>query len=79
MPIDDITGAQCRAARSLLGWKSKDLAERAIVGINTVTRFEAGEPSKGLTIKRIRQALEAAGIDFIEGGARIKPTGERNG
>jgi transcriptional regulator with XRE-family HTH domain len=73
MPTEEITAAQCKAARGLLGWKSKDLAQKALVGINTVTRFEAGNSVEQLTIARLKQAFENAGIEFIEDGVRIKP------
>jgi transcriptional regulator with XRE-family HTH domain len=48
-----ISGAQIRAARALLGWTAKDLAQKAKVGVSTV--------------QRIQSALEAAGIEFTNG------------
>lgn len=62
-----ITPPQCRAARGLLDWTQQELADRAGVGIVTVRQFEGGlsEPRRA-TVEVIRQALETAGILFLE-------------
>ena len=57
---------QCRMARAGLGLGVRDLAERADVSTNTITRLEAGEELKPKTIAAVRGALEAAGIIFVE-------------
>ena len=36
-----LSGAQCRMARGLLCWSVQQLAERADVGLSTITRLEA--------------------------------------
>ena len=63
-----ITSDQLRAARALIRWSAKDLAERSGVSLNTVQRMEAatGIPG-GLTknLAAIRTTLEAAGVEFI--------------
>jgi DNA-binding transcriptional regulator YiaG len=58
---------QCRAARGLLDWSQQELAARAGVGIVTLRQLEAGahEPRRA-TLMVIRQALESAGIQFID-------------
>jgi transcriptional regulator with XRE-family HTH domain len=63
-----ITPAQCRAARALLDWTQQYLADQARVGIVTVRQLEAGvsEPRRA-TLEVIRGALEAAGVEFIDG------------
>jgi predicted transcriptional regulator len=71
-----ITPAQCRAARGLLGWTQKDLAEKARVGIVTVHQLEAEltEPRHS-TLDVIRRAFEGAGVVFIDengGGAGLR-------
>ena len=38
-----ITGAQVRAARALLGWSVRDLAQRAVVSIATVNLIESAK------------------------------------
>jgi transcriptional regulator with XRE-family HTH domain len=73
-----MTPTQCAMARAGLRWSSRDLAERAVVGVNTVSRFETGFKAEALTVKRLRVALEAAGAVFLEDdgagpGVRVKP------
>jgi transcriptional regulator with XRE-family HTH domain len=56
-------------ARAALDWGVRDLAEAAGIAANTVTRFETGRnvPNPA-TLKVIRQAFEAAGVKFVDGG-----------
>jgi transcriptional regulator with XRE-family HTH domain len=56
---------QCQMARAGLGWSLRDLAAAAKVGVDTVTRFERGDPLKERTVEAIQHALETAGIEFI--------------
>jgi transcriptional regulator with XRE-family HTH domain len=61
--------AQIRAARGLLGWSQGKLAKRASIGLATLQRIEQNEGElRGnfSTILKIRNALEEAGIHFIE-------------
>ena len=63
-----ITSDQIRAARSLLRWTGKDLAEKSGVGFSTLMRLEAeeGVPSaQAKTLEALRRAFEGAGIEFI--------------
>ena len=72
--------AQVRAARGLLGWSARELADRAGVHVTTVQRLELAHGSlrgASKTVEKIRRALEAAGVIFIsdenEGpGVRLK-------
>jgi ribosome-binding protein aMBF1 (putative translation factor) len=70
--------AQIRAARALLRWSAEDLAQAAALGANTVRRAEVVEGATSLTAandRAIRQALENAGIEFIDengGGAGVR-------
>lgn len=70
---------QLKAARALLGWEQRDLAEAAGVAIGTVRRMEGIEgPVRGQheTVRKVQQALEAAGIEFLNHGApgvRLRP------
>lgn len=60
---------QIRAARALIGMSQADLARLSTVGLATVKRIEAsGAELSGnvQTLVRIRQALEAAGVAFID-------------
>jgi transcriptional regulator with XRE-family HTH domain len=62
-----ITAEQCRAARALLDWGQADLAEKAGVGIVTVRQLEAGShDARRATLQVIKQALEGAGVEFID-------------
>jgi len=62
------TGDQIRAARSLLGWKAEELAERA--GVNRESVFRAERSKKGHrplaeTMEKITRVLNDEGIVFI--------------
>ena len=75
-----VTSAQIRAARALLDWSVRDLAAKAGVHRNTVTRTETDETGPGHAIAAIRAALEAAGVEFIAEngggpGVRLRPRG----
>jgi transcriptional regulator with XRE-family HTH domain len=66
----EITGTQCRMARAAVGMGVRELAEKATVSTNTITRFERGDSLYSRTTEAIRSALEAAGVEFIpENGA----------
>jgi len=60
-----VTSAQIRAGRALLNWTVRDLAERAGVHRNTITRAETDATGPGHATAAIRAALEAAGVEFI--------------
>jgi transcriptional regulator with XRE-family HTH domain len=60
-------GAQVRMARAALKMGVRDLAAVAQVSPNTITRIEADLPSNASTLAAIRRALEAAGVEFING------------
>lgn len=69
----DITPAQCRAARALLEMTQDQLAEASRVSKRTITHFEAKQRSPvPATLAAIQRALEAAGVEFIERGVRLK-------
>ncbi len=62
-----ISSKQIKAARMLLGWKGKDLADKSGVGITTLRRYEAqdGIPNANkFVLKAIKSCLEEAGIVF---------------
>jgi transcriptional regulator with XRE-family HTH domain len=78
-----ITKEQCRAARGLIGWTAKQLAEAAQVGVMTVSRFEAGQgETYPATRVVIAAALEKSGVEFIAengGGAGVRLRKSTNG
>ena len=53
-------------ARAAVGWGVRELAKKAGVTANTVTRIENGADAKQSTMDRLQHALEAAGIEFIQ-------------
>jgi transcriptional regulator with XRE-family HTH domain len=57
---------QLKMARAAVGWGVRELAKKAGVTANTVTRIENGADAKQSTIDRLQHALEAAGIEFIQ-------------
>ena len=63
-----IASAQIRAARALLRWSAGDLSQASGVGTATLQRMEVmgGVPTGQVrTLLAIREALEAAGVEFI--------------
>ena len=61
-----IIRVQVRMARAALGWSVRDLASRAGLAANTVSRYENGTDAYGETLTKIQRALEDAGIIFID-------------
>lgn len=63
-----VSAAQLRAGRGLLGWSQSELARRAGLSLPTVKRVEG---DLGIRVSdeaklKLRSALEAAGVDFID-------------
>ena len=66
-----ITPRQIRAARALLGWSQQQLADKAIVSLNAVTRLEKGKvDSRISTISAIEKTLAKAGVEFLPAGEK---------
>ncbi|MGR3592002.1 MAG: helix-turn-helix domain-containing protein [Limimaricola soesokkakensis] len=66
---------QCRAARAMLSLGVRELAALAGVSPDTVARLERGATLKPVTVERIRAALEAQGIVFLDPGDRAPGPG----
>ena len=64
-----ITGAQVRAAKSLLRWSGNDLAIQANVSLSSIRRIEAfdGIPDSASVkvLNAIEKALVRGGVEFI--------------
>ncbi len=66
---------QCKMARAATGLGLRELAEKAGVSPNTISRFERGEELKPATVQGILTVLEQAGVEFIAengGGAGVR-------
>ena len=61
-----LIGTQVRMARAAVGWGGRELAERAKINPNTVSRIENGGDALASTLDRIQAALEDAGVIFID-------------
>ena len=64
-----ILARQLRAARVLIGWEQKHLAEAAGLAIGTIRRMEASDgPVRGNAenVWKVQRALEDAGVIFID-------------
>ena len=72
-----ISVTQIKAARVLLDWTQKDLADQSGVNRDTVANIESGRnvPQQD-TYQKVVGAIEAAGIEFLPGdGVRRKEAG----
>ncbi|KJF71445.1 helix-turn-helix domain-containing protein [Agrobacterium arsenijevicii] len=68
-------GIQCKLARVALGWGVIELASKAKVSTQTITRLERGDQLRPSTLESIQSVLEEAGIEFIKengGGVGIR-------
>ena len=64
-----LSSPQIRAARALIRWSAEDLAKETALSVTTIRRAELAERETSLTSandRAIRQALEAAGVEFID-------------
>lgn len=71
-----ITVLQLKAARVMLNWSAKDLAQISGVGVATIRRYEMqdGIPSGNTqNLFKLKMVLEKAGIEFT--GAPLKNPG----
>lgn len=73
-----ISSEQVRAARALLRWEQRDLAEASKVSLPSIKRLETTPgtlAAQERTVEAIRAAIEAAGVEFTNGeqaGVRMK-------
>ena len=67
-----LSAAQMRAARTLLGWDQRQLAEASRVSLPTIRRMEASETNvRGNvdTLVKVVEALEQGGVELIGEGS----------
>jgi len=66
-PIMSISPEQCKAARALIGWSRRDLAQASDVSDSALFSFEERRRSPHRrTVNDIRRALENAGVTFVD-------------
>jgi transcriptional regulator with XRE-family HTH domain len=78
---------QVKAARALLDWSQEQLASEAEVSVPTIKRLEAQDGPLGgrsETGDKIRAALQAAGVEFIDEndggpGVRLRKRQQKKG
>ncbi|MBS7702663.1 helix-turn-helix domain-containing protein [Chelatococcus asaccharovorans] len=64
-----LSPAQCKAARGLASMTQPQLASAADLGLSTIVDFERGRRQVSPeAISAIRQALESAGVEFVDAG-----------
>jgi predicted transcriptional regulator len=66
-----ITSELIRAARALLRWEQRDLAQASGVSLPTIKRLEVTPgilAAHSSTVTALRRALESAGVEFTDGG-----------
>ncbi len=61
-----LDGIQVRMARAALGWGVRELANKADVTPNTISRIENGGDALASTLEKIQNVLEQAGVIFID-------------
>ena len=67
--MNNLLGAQMRAARALLRWPASELARESGVSLATIHRAESVDGISAMTVANasaVRRALENAGVDFID-------------
>ena len=70
-----ITSCQIRAARALINWSARELAEKSGVGVATIRRMELadGVPSSNAqNLELIQKTLEGLGVEFV-GASEDRP------
>jgi transcriptional regulator with XRE-family HTH domain len=73
-----VTPAQCRAARALLNWSQADLVTHSGVSAKSIADYERGATKPyGRTLTALIATLEAAGIEFINRGVRLRASPPR--
>ena len=76
-----ITPLQVKMARAALGWGVRDLAKKADLTANTISKFENGSDVMVGTLTKMQNALEEAGVIFLPAddtggpGVRLKTAG----
>jgi transcriptional regulator with XRE-family HTH domain len=79
-----LTSELIRAARALLRWEQRSLADASSVSLPTIKRLESRPgilAAHGSTVAALKRALEGAGVEFTNGdqpGVRLRKTSSRS-
>lgn len=60
-----LTPEACRAARAILKWSMRDLAQASGVSWTTINRLEAGTPPRAGTATKIQLAFSAQMVELV--------------
>lgn len=60
-----LSAAEIRAARAIIGWSQNDLAEGTHLGVRTIKRAEGGERLTDAADFAIRTAFDKVGVVFV--------------
>jgi len=61
-----ISRRQCKAARALLGWTQRKLAQKSGIPLDTVKRFERGiSDTRGEAMRALENTIRDAGVKLI--------------
>jgi predicted transcriptional regulator len=74
-----LTSEMIRAARALLRWDQRNLADASSVSLPTIKRLESKPGPLGAhssTVAAISRAFEAAGVEFTNGEQTGRAAGE---
>jgi transcriptional regulator with XRE-family HTH domain len=85
--VGAVTSELVRAARALLRWEQRQLAEASSVSLPTVKRLEANPGilvAHASTVVALVRALQSAGVEFIDEngggpGVRLKKATKKRG
>lgn len=77
IPSMPVSPALIRAARVMLGWSQTVLARKAGVSRATVAKYEIGRSTNKR--RALREALERAGIVFVQDGFILRPHPKTDG
>lgn len=68
-----VTASQVRAARALVDWSQQRLQDETGLSATTIKRMENDKIGPGKSsvenLEKVRAALEAAGVEFVNAGA----------
>ncbi|HVT29356.1 MAG TPA: helix-turn-helix transcriptional regulator [Lacipirellulaceae bacterium] len=73
-----LTGKQSRMARAALDWGVRDLAGKADINPNTISRFESGKGALTTTVDKLQAVFEAEGIRFTQDGCVCSPPARKS-